>query len=225
MAPDSAGQGAGRRVIDVDAWERREAYAFFSAMGQPCCSVTCELDVTSALGFMRQADIPSYVGMIYLTTKAANAVPELRVRIEDGRPCAYDLVHPSFTLLDADQRLRFCRARFRDSIREFVAHAQQRMALAKAGDDGGLRNCGQDVLYLSCLPWLHFTSVIHPMAMNGPDAIPRITWGRFTPRADRMVMAVDLMVHHGLADGLHIGLFMQALQGYCAEPERAFAGG
>lgn len=220
MAPDSAG----RRVIDLAAWERREAYAFFSAMGQPCCSVTCELDVTPARAFMRQAGIPSYVGMIYLATKAANAVPELRVRVEDGQPCAYAVVHPSFTLLDEAERLRFCRARFSEDIRAFVAHAQERMALARAGDDGGLRNCGQDVLYLSCLPWVHFTSVSHPMAMNGPDAIPRITWGRFTPRAGREVVAVDLMVHHGLADGLHMGRFMQALEGYCAEPERAFAG-
>ncbi|SNS21123.1 chloramphenicol O-acetyltransferase type A [Humidesulfovibrio mexicanus] len=213
-----------RRGIDMAAWERREAYAFFNAMGQPYCSVTCELDVTPALAFMRQVGIPSYVGMIYLTTKAANAVPELRVRIEDGQPCAYDAVHPSFTLLDEAERLRFCRARFRENIREFIAHAKERMAQAEAGDDGGLRNCGQDVLYLSCLPWMHFTSVSHPMPMNGPDAIPRITWGRFTPRAERVVMAVDLMVHHGLADGLHMGRFMQTLQGFCAEPEGAFTG-
>lgn len=213
-----------RHVIDLALWERREAYAFFNAMGQPSCSVTCEMDVTPALAFMRQAGIPSYVGMIYLVTKAANAVPELRVRIEDGQPCAYDVAHPSFTLLDEGERLRFCRARFQEDIRKFIAHAKERMARARAGDDGGLHNCGQDVLYLSCLPWMHFTSVSHPMPMNGPDAIPRITWGRFTPRADRTVMAVDLMVHHGLADGMHIGRFMQTLQGFCDQPEDAFTG-
>jgi chloramphenicol O-acetyltransferase len=48
-----------RRVIDLALWERREAYAFFNAMGQPYCSVTCELDVSPALAFMRQNDIPS----------------------------------------------------------------------------------------------------------------------------------------------------------------------
>ncbi len=71
---------------------------------------------------------------------------------------------------------------------------------------------------------MHFTSVSHPMPMNGPDAIPRTPGGRSPPRAHRGVRAGHPMAHHGLADGLHMGRFMQTLQGFCAEPEGAFTG-
>lgn len=212
------------RRIDMETWGRRDQYRYFSAMQWPYWSLNCEVDVTRARGFMEQNGVPSYLGMIYLVTKAANAVPELRLRVHDGAVWEHEVVHPSFTLLAHDGELRFCAARYDDDPNAFLAGTRELSERIKGADAPPLAAAAQDVLYLSCLPWVHFMSVSHPMPITPQDAIPRIVWGRFEPKGDRIVLAVNLHLHHGLADGLHASRFMLGLEELCAAPEKGFAG-
>lgn len=212
------------KPIDMETWGRRDQYNYFSKMQYPYWALTCELDVTSARRFMTDCAIPSYVGMIYLVTKAANSVPELMLRIVDDVVYACDVVHPSFTVLNSRGQLNFCTARYIGDPNAFIVRTREAMDQVKNAQESSLESTRQDVLYLSCLPWVHFTSVSHPMSFSPPDAIPRIVWGRFEPRDDRTLLAVSLQVHHGLADGAHVSQFMQALSALCATPEAAFAG-
>ncbi|HWR02836.1 MAG TPA: CatA-like O-acetyltransferase [Humidesulfovibrio sp.] len=210
--------------IDMETWGRRDQYRYFSAMQWPYWSLTCEVDVTRAREFMNQRGVASYLGMIYLVTKAANAVPELRLRIQDGEVYEHEVVHPSFTLLAHDGELRFCAARYQDDPNAFLADTRAQRDRIKHADAPPLAATAQDVLYISCLPWVHFTSVSHPMPQVPQDSIPRIVWGRFQPRGEAIVLAVNLHLHHGLADGLHASRFMLGLEELCADPERGFAG-
>ena len=212
------------RPIDMAAWNRRDQYTYFSKMQYPYWSLTCELDVSAARCFMKDCAIPSYMGMIYLVTKAANSVAELKLRIVDDVVYECEVVHPSFTVLNNSGQLDFCMARYIDDPNIFVARTREVMDQRKNAQECALTSHGQDVLYLSCLPWVHFTSVSHPMNFSPPDAIPRIVWGRFEPRENRTLLAVSLQVHHGLADGAHVSQFMQALGALCANPEVGFAG-
>jgi chloramphenicol O-acetyltransferase type A len=193
-------------------------------MQYPYWALTCELDVTLAKRFMTDCAIPSYVGMIYLVTKAANCVAELMLRIVDDVVYACDVVHPSFTVLNNRGQLNFCATRYSEDPNTFIARTREVMDQVKNAPESSLESTGQDVLYLSCLPWVHFTSVSHPMSFSPPDAIPRIVWGRFEPRDNRTLLAVSLQAHHGLADGAHVSEFMQALSSLCANPETGFAG-
>ena len=43
-------------------------------------------------------------------------------------------------------------------------------------------------------------------------ARPRITWGRFTEVHKRVIMPLSVQVHHGLADGYHVGRFFELFQ-------------
>lgn len=210
--------------IDLENWSRREQYRLFSGMQWPYWSITCELDVAPARAFMKERGIGSYLGMIYLVTRAANLIPELRLRIHDGAVYEHETVHPSFTLQNACGQLAFCRARYEADPAAFLARTRALMDRTKQDSQRSLAPAGQDVLYLTCLPWVHFTSVSHPMNLSPQDAIPRITWGRFEAKGGGLVLAVDLHAHHGLCDGAHGAQFMQALGGFCGDPEQGFAG-
>lgn len=210
--------------IDMDTWARRNQYQYFSAMQWPYLSMTCEIDVTLARSFMKDCQVPSYLGMIYLVTKAANSVPELRLRIDGGAVYEHEVVHPSFTVQNTSGQLCFCRARYIENPNAFTVRTREIMEQTKSAGECPLEWTGQDVLYLSCIPWVHFTSVGHPMNLSPQDAIPRITWGRFEPKGERIVLAVDLQVHHGLADGAHVSQFMLALGAFGKDPETGFAG-
>ncbi len=70
-----------------------------------------------------------------------------------------------------------------------------------------------DVVYLSCLPWLDFTSINNAIP-DADDCIPRISWGKFVEdERGRWSMAVAVEVHHALIDGEHIAAFLSAAQG------------
>jgi chloramphenicol O-acetyltransferase type A len=69
-----------------------------------------------------------------------------------------------------------------------------------------------DLLFLSCIPWIDFTFISHPIHMHPVDSVPRITWGKFTTRDGRTEMPVAVQVHHGLMDGYHVGEYYTGLQ-------------
>lgn len=210
--------------IDMDTWDRRDQYAHFAGMDCPYWGLTCEIEVTPARRFMKRQGIPSYVGMIYLMTKTANAVPELRQRIQDGDVVEYEVTHPSFTLLNDRGQLCFCQTPYVADPAVFAAQARRVMDEARTATRCPLADPRQDLVYLSCLPWVHFTALTHPVHFHPPDAIPRITWGRFEERGESTLLAVNLQVNHALADGYHVSLFMQTLGELCAAPEKAFPG-
>jgi chloramphenicol O-acetyltransferase type A len=98
---------------------------------------------------------------------------------------------------------------------DFVAFEMQARHLIEAVAAGGAldANSGQrdDLAYLSCMPWLDYTSSNN--ALPGPDdCIPRITWGKFVERDGRWDMAMTLEVHHALVDGAQVGAYFSAVQ-------------
>ncbi|MBQ4580828.1 MAG: hypothetical protein IJA83_09245 [Clostridia bacterium] len=70
--------------------------------------------------------------------------------------------------------------------------------------------------FISTLPWLHYTQLIQPVNC-GEESNPRITWGKYQADASgRMMMPLSVLVHHALADGLHIARFYEAFDRVCA---------
>jgi chloramphenicol O-acetyltransferase type A len=49
--------------------------------------------------------------------------------------------------------------------------------------------------------------------------VPRIAWGKFVTEGDRVIMPLNVQVHHGLIDGLHAGRFYETVQTYLSDPE------
>ena len=46
-----------------------------------------------------------------------------------------------------------------------------------------------------------------------PGSIPRISWGKYVERGGRRELGMSVEVNHRLVDGLHLGRFVQALEG------------
>ncbi len=59
-----------------------------------------------------------------------------------------------------------------------------------------------------------FTSFTHPIHMNPVDSIPRIAWGKFFSKGDRIKMPLSVQIHHALADGIHVGRYFNLVQEY-----------
>ena len=42
-----------------------------------------------------------------------------------------------------------------------------------------------DFIFMSAMPWISFTSVMHPMHYHPVDSIPRIAWGKYEKKENR----------------------------------------
>ena len=72
------------RHIDLQSWSRREHFKFFSAFDHPHFGLCANVDLTRFHPFVKQHGISFTAAVVYVITRAANAVPEFRYRIRAG---------------------------------------------------------------------------------------------------------------------------------------------
>lgn len=207
------------KKINLNTWPRRETYEFFKEFPSPHFNITASVNITQTFKFFETHQISKYNGMLWLISTAANAVEELKTRIRQDQVVLHDRVDPAFTMLSDDNTLAFCTSEYTKDIKTFFNRVEKDMAAVKANpkmeDEPGKDN----VLFISCLPWINFSSISHPMSHDETDCIPRISWGKFTHTPDQITMPVSLQVHHSLADGYHTGLFYEKLESLLANPK------
>ncbi|MGI6028175.1 MAG: CatA-like O-acetyltransferase [Candidatus Heteroscillospira sp.] len=204
------------KKINLDLWERRELFEFFSPMSDPFYSITFTLDVTKLYEYTHRRQISFYYALVYLSTKALNRVEELRYTIRGGDVWLLDERIPSFTDLHPGSETfhivtlpcrgtmdEFCRAA-RDKSR-----AQTRMLNQSEETD--------DLMFITCLPWFDATAVKNERDMDPDDAIPRLAWGKYVQNGDKKELHYSVELNHRFADGFHVGRFYQELSALISE--------
>jgi chloramphenicol O-acetyltransferase type A len=199
-------------IVDQTTWPRAAQFQFFRTYQQPHYATTTRLDVTDLMARKAQGVSP-YRACLYAIGAGIHAVPELRMRFRTDQVVAHDMVTLSMTVPTDTGSFGYAYVPFVAKFSQFEAQAKDLIATVARG--GALdANSGQrdDLAYLSCMPWLDYTSINN--ALPGPDdCIPRITWGKIVPRGDRYEMAMTLEVHHALVDGAQVGAYFAAVQG------------
>ena len=73
-----------KKIIDLENHPRRSHFEYFGSLAYPYMGMTANVDVTNAIRFAREQGGSSFHAVLWLVSTAANAVPELRQRIENG---------------------------------------------------------------------------------------------------------------------------------------------
>lgn len=198
--------------FDIENWERREIYEFFSSVDQPFYSVTFRLDVTKLRRYTHAHGLSFYLALTYLVTEAMNSVPEFLLTIRDGVLTTLPRREPSFTdLVPGSECFKIVTYPAGGSMEAFcrearrASDAQQRFIVTESESDA--------LIFISCLPWLELTSLTNERDFDRDDSVPRISWGRYTRTDGRMTLGMSVEVNHRLIDGVHIGRFAQTLEG------------
>ena len=197
--------------ISLEHDPRKAHFAYFSAMQNPYVGLTAEVDAGPLLDACHRKNLPFSLAMVWCTGRAANAVPELRQRILNGSVVEFDHCDTSHTVLRPNGSYAYCSLDPMQQFAAFLPEAQRRQAeaIANGGIDDGEDALG--LLFLSSIPWLHYTAITQPTPVPA-DSNPRITWSKYELHEGRLSLPVTLLVNHALADGLHIAQFFEALQ-------------
>jgi len=200
------------RVLDLDTWPRRRHFELYRGLDYPHFGLCAEVEIGAFQAAVKAAKLSFTSAAAWVLARAANEMSEFRLRIRGGQVVEHEVVHPSFIVLNEQELFSFCTVPYCADLREFCALAAERMAQVQAepvlADEPGQ----DDLLFMTSLPWVSFTSMQHPIHMHPVDSVPRIAWGKFLQREGRTCMPVAVQVHHALMDGLHVGRYYQRVQ-------------
>ena len=210
------------RKINLETWPRREHFKLYGSFNHPHFNMCANMDLTVFYPFIKQHGISFNIATIYLLTRTANEIPAFRLRIHGDDVVEHEIVHPSSTILVEDDLFTFCDMDYVANFSEFAVKAAERVTYVK--ENPALRsNPKQDNrLYMTAIPWVSFTSFMHPMQQHPTDSIPRFAWGKFFEEGQSIKMPLSVQGHHALMDGIHMGWFYEKAQMYFRQPELIF---
>ena len=207
--------GDDMKRIDMADFPRREHFRHFSGMAYPYVGVTVDVDVTDLLAFCREKKYSFYLMVLHAAALAADEIPEFRQRIDGDGIIEYDTCPTSHTELKPDGTYAYCTLHHHLPLREYLAKAEGAREAARTSGSIEEEDEVKSMYFISTLPWLHYTQLVQPVAC-GEESNPRFTWGKYQADASgRMMMPLSVLVHHALADGLHIARFYEAFDRVC----------
>jgi chloramphenicol O-acetyltransferase type A len=207
------------RTIDIENWSRGEHFRLFNNFNHPHFSMCANVDVTEFYPFVKQHHYSFTVTVVYVIARAANAIPEFRQRIHGKQVVEYEVVHPGFTILVSEDIFTFCTIEYEENFPTFAERAAEGILAVKTEPTLEEDRSKDDVLYMSPIPWVSFTSFNHPMQLHPGDTIPRFAWGKYFKEGDRLMMPLQVQGHHALMDGIHMGRFYEKVQETLYHPE------
>ena len=71
-------------LIDVEKWNRREIFFYFSRIAPTTYSVTSNLDITNMIKALKEHNLKFFPSFFWLSTTIINQHPEFRVAMKDG---------------------------------------------------------------------------------------------------------------------------------------------
>lgn len=212
-------------VIDLESWPRRKHFAVYAAMDYPHFGLCANVDISRFQPWAKQQKLPFTVALVYALARAANQLTPFRYRIRNGQIVEHEVIHPSSTVLTDDDLFSFCTIPYAAAWAEFAATAERCIAQARANPTLEDEPGQDDLLFMSGIPWVSFTSMVHPIHMHPADSVPRLSWGKFFADGQRLKLPLAVQVHHALMDGIHVGRFYQLVQELLDQPEALFGAG
>ena len=204
------------KYIELENWKRIEHFNFFHRMDYPQYNICANIDVTNFYNFVKMNKIQFYYAMIYASTYIANEIINFRYRIRENGVILHNKLHPSFTYLDdnEDDLFKMIVTEIKEDIIEYAKYAYEKSKKQESYFDFNELVGRDDLIYITCIPWISFTHISHTISLNKNDSVPRISWGKYFSEGNKILLPFSVQVNHALVDGVHIGKYLSKLQEY-----------
>ncbi len=201
-----------KTLLDIESWNRKDQFHFFSQFEEPFFGVTVQIDCTEAYTKAKASGHSFFLYYLHLSLKAANQIEPFRYRISDGRVYLYDTVNASPTINRPDGTFGFSYMDYHSDFENFAEAAK--ITIEEVRNSTGLIPAvsGENVIHYSSVPWINFTGLSHARSFSFKDSCPKISFGKMTEVNGRKQMPVSIHVHHALMDGFHVGQYIDLYQ-------------
>ena len=195
---------------------RRDRFDLFDRMDSPAVNLCFTLDLPDYRPWCKEQGLAPFHVLLCAVLRATLKIENFRYRVFEGEVIAIDRLMPSFTVVNRHNDLNFALFDWSGDLREFVARSIAARDEATAMTVLNNRYAAlspravKDQVFVTCIPWLDFTSIQHPTATLGSPDIPSLAWGKFRdgPKG-RLHVPFSVQAHHGFVDGYHVHLLAQ----------------
>lgn len=200
--------------LDITTWPRRAHYELFRAYEQPFWSVCTDVRVS---GLHRRAHEPGgpsfFLASLFAALCASNATEEFRYRLRPEGVWRWDRIDIGSTVLRRDETFGFAYFAHASTWTEFERSGRieaERASVATGPLDP--QDERDDLVHTTVLPWIRLTGFAHARRHARGDSVPKIVFGKHFERAGERWLPVAVDVHHALADGLHVGRWLERFE-------------
>jgi len=201
-----------KKRIEIEKWERKELYRFFSQFEEPFFGITVRIDCTKAYSAAKAFGKSFFLHYLYRALKAANEIENFRYRVFEKEVYLFDKVNASPTINRENGTFGFAYMDYEENEEKFIINALKEIERVQKTNDLLPAVSGENVIHFSAVPWIDFTALSHARSFTFPDSSPKISFGKVTEEHGLKTMAVSLHAHHGLMDGIHAGQFIDRFQ-------------
>lgn len=206
------------RIVDMSKEPRAAQFEYFMSLPSPHVNITVNVDITHLYKTVKDKGYPFFLSLLHCAVNAANSIPEFRRRIKDGQVVEFEKCLSSHTVALENGSYCYCEIDCAKPFAEYLPYAMAKVAQAKENPILEDQVDTAQLYFVSSLPWLSFTSLQHPT--TGPlDCNPRITFGKFFEQSGQILLPLNLVLHHALADGIHIARFYEVFDRLIAQFE------
>jgi chloramphenicol O-acetyltransferase len=190
---------------------RRDRFALFNSMDSAAVNLCFPLELPDFRPWCKAQGLAPFHVLLCAVLRSVLKVENFRYRLLDGEVFCIDRLVPSFTVVNQHNDLNFAQFAWSDDLREFVARGIAAREEASTMTELNLKyrtmspRQAKEQVFITCIPWLAFTSIQHPsMSLAQPD-IPSLAWGKFREAGGgRLELPFSVQAHHGFVDGFHI---------------------
>lgn len=205
------------KEVDFNSLGRYRSYSWFKTFSNSTYSCNVVMDVTKLIEHVKETKESFFIDMLYIVLKGLNSVDEMRMRLVDDKPVIFDDINPAFTVMTKSGNFENVRFKNCKDFKGFYDIASKHIEDAKAEseikrDDYNPENC-YDEYYITCLPWVDFTQMTHPIPDDvQSQCIPRVCWGKYVQRNDRYELTLNITVSHMFVDGYPLAKTFNVIQ-------------
>lgn len=202
-----------KQKLDLNSWNRKEHFEFFSSMEEPFYGLTTIIDCTIAYDKAKEKGISFFTYYMHKALATVNTIENFKYRILEKEVYIYDRIDVSATIMREDKTFGFSLIEFDQDITQFSKNTEAEINRIQNTTGLFTRDFPEiNLIHFSALPWVNFTSLSHARSFTFPDSCPKISFGKLTEKNGKKSIPISIHVHHGLVDGYHVGLFMEEFE-------------
>ncbi len=200
------------KEINIEEWNRKEHFEFFSTFKSPYFGFTANVNCTKAYRTVKEKHISFFAWYFHKSIVAANSISEFKLRIIDNKVYELDQNHAGSTIARDDHTFAFSYIEYDADFDVFNSRLQKEIKEVKCSSGLRLDPGKNNVEYIryTTIPWISFTHILHPTNFDSTDSVPRISFGKFFEKEGEKFLPVSVEAHHGLMDGYHISEFFRS---------------
>lgn len=213
------------KIIDIEKWNRRTNFKWFSSFTNPTFSFNVKVDVTDVVRFSKESNTSFFANFFYLICKVNNEIEPLRLRYVDGKVIEYDVINPTFTVKTSDGVFNNAEFEYTKDYKEFYKRCRETIEKnnKETFNPEEYNIPRYDRFYSSCLTSIEIEGMSQPLNYDDKNSlnVPRIFWDKYRIENYRYVMLVNFTVSHVLMDGEDLSRALNLLKVYSLDFDKA----